>query len=63
MHQRKKYLKIGISNSNPIVIKNEELEEVNYMKYLGSLKTNDGDCTKKHKSKDMHCKKKENERT
>ena len=41
-----------------------ELEEVDYMKYLGSLKTNDGYCTKdinarigmvKRKMKELNC--------
>ena len=59
-----KYLKIGTSESNPILIENEELEEVEFMKYLGSLKTNDGDCTKdinarigiaKRKMKELNC--------
>ena len=39
-------MKVGTSENNPILIENKELEEVDYMKYLGYLKTNDADCTK-----------------
>ena len=59
-----KYLKIGTTEKHPTLIENVELEEVDYMKYLGSLKTNDGDCTKdinarigmaKRKMKELNC--------
>ena len=41
-----KYLKIGTIENSPFLIEIEELEETDYMKYFGSLKTNDGRCTK-----------------
>ena len=59
-----KHLKICSTERLPILIENVELEEVDYMKYLGSLKTNDGYCTKdinarigmvKRKMKELNC--------
>ena len=57
-------MKIGTTENNPIHIENEELEGVDYLKYVGSLKTNDGDCKKdinaqidmaKRKMKELNC--------
>ena len=57
-------MKIGTTEDSPILIENQKLEEVDHMKYLGSLKTNDGDCTNdinarigmaKRKMKELNC--------
>ena len=44
--KKTKYMHIGQKTSHPIIIDNEEIEEVDDFKYLGSVKTKNADCSK-----------------
>ena len=44
--KKTKCMHIGNTTPNPIMVENEEIEEVNDFKYLGSVKTKNADCSK-----------------
>ena len=43
--RRNNYIHIGETDSEDLFIDTDKIERVDHFKYLGSIKTNSGDCT------------------